>query len=230
MAASQRAASRQGDPMSSPTASPPGLIVTLAYVALAATSCSSSLAFSDTASIVVAGHPPAPPPPPPPAAPEPPKRVEVQQDQIVIREKIQFETDQAVIKPESFDLLNEITSVVTANPQLKRLSIEGHTDSTGSDKYNQKLSDKRAAAVRTYLVEHGIAPERLVSKGWGEAKPLADNASEAGREQNRRVEFIIVEQDVVQRTYEIDPKTGERRELPSTPKATESNAPQGGKP
>ena len=137
--------------------------------------------------------------------------MEVQQDQIVIREKIQFETDQATIKPESFALLNEIARVLSDHPQIKRVSIEGHTDSAGSDKHNQKLSDKRAAAVRTYLVEHAIAPERLTSKGWGEAKPIADNGSDAGREQNRRVEFIIVQQDVVNQTYEIDPATGEKR-------------------
>ena len=137
--------------------------------------------------------------------------MEVQQDQIVIREKIQFETDQAVIKPESFDLLNEIARVLSDHPQIKRVSIEGHTDSAGSDSYNKKLSDRRAAAVRSYLVEHAIAPERLTSKGWGEAKPIADNGSDAGREQNRRVEFIIVQQDVVNQTYEIDPKTGEKR-------------------
>ena len=108
--------------------------------------CSGTIAFSDTQTLVVAGTPPAPPPPPEPPPPPPPppppepKRVEVQADQIVIREKIQFETDKAVIKPESFDLLNEITSVIKDNPQLKKVSIEGHTDSDGSDKYNKKLS------------------------------------------------------------------------------------------
>jgi outer membrane protein OmpA-like peptidoglycan-associated protein len=188
-------------------------------IALVVTGCSHSMAFSDTASISVVGHPPAPPPPPeppPPPAPEPPKRVEVLQDQIVIREKIQFETDQAVIKPESFDLMNEIVGVVNGNPQLKKLSIEGHTDNVGTDKHNQKLSDKRAAAVRTYMVAHSVASERLVSKGWGKTKPLADNDSEEGREHNRRVEFIIVEQDVVRKTYEIDPATGKPRPVTSS--------------
>jgi OOP family OmpA-OmpF porin len=203
--------------------------ICVSALGLAVAGCSNTMAFSDTSSIMVVGHPPpppAPPPPPPPPPPEAPKRVEVQQDQIVIREKIQFETDQAVIKPESFDLMNEIVGVVNGNAQIKRLSIEGHTDNVGSDKHNQKLSDKRAAAVRSYLVEHGVTPARLVSKGWGESKPLADNDTDAGREQNRRVEFIIAEQDVVRQTYEIDPATGERRAL--TPPATES-APEPGK-
>jgi outer membrane protein OmpA-like peptidoglycan-associated protein len=181
-----------------------------------AAACSHTLVFSDTASLPVVGHPPPapalPPPPPPPAPPEP-KRVEVQQDQIVIHDKIQFDTDKATIKPESDSLMDEIVQVVQNNPQIKQLSIEGHTDSTGADKHNQQLSEQRAAAVRGYLVQHGVEAARLVSKGWGESKPIADNATEAGREQNRRVEFLILEQDVVQRTYEVDPKTGARREV-----------------
>jgi outer membrane protein OmpA-like peptidoglycan-associated protein len=156
--------------------------------------CSNTMAFSDTASIVIVGHPPPPPPPPPlpPPPPPAPKRVEVSQNQIVIHEKIQFETGKAAIRPESFDLLNEVTAVIQANPQITRLSVEGHTDSVGTDNQNQLLSDKRAAAVLKYLVDHGIAAGRLLSKGWGESKPIGDNATEEGREQNRRVEFVIV--------------------------------------
>src|SRR5262245_9605379 len=185
-------------------------------VCLPLAACSGSLAFSDTAPLVVMGTPPPPPEPPPPPPPPPPpepKRVEVTQDQIVIHEKIQFETNKAVIKPESFGLLDEVTAAIRDTPQLKKLSIEGHTDSVGSDKYNQKLSDQRAASVKTYLVEHGIDAAKLVSKGWGESKPIGDNETEPGREQNRRVEFIIAEQEAVKKTYEIDPKTGEKREV-----------------
>lgn len=131
----------------------------------------------------------------------------------MIREKIQFETNKAVIKPESFGLVDEITAAVRDTAQIKKLSIEGHTDDVGGDKYNQKLSEQRAAAVRTYLVEKGIDAGRLVSKGWGETKPIGDNKTEEGREQNRRVEFIILEQDEVKKTYEIDPTTGEKREV-----------------
>ena len=184
-----------------------------------ATACSGTMAFSDTAPLTITGTPPPPPPaaepepPPPPPPPPEPKRVEVTQDQIVIREKIQFETNKAVIKPESFGLVDEIVAAVRDTPQIKKLSIEGHTDNVGNDKYNQKLSDQRAAAVRTYLVEKGIDAGRLVAKGWGESKPIGDNATEEGREQNRRVEFIIVEQDEIKKTYEIDPATGEKREV-----------------
>jgi len=155
--------------------------------------------FSDTSPIVITGNPPAPQPPSPPEPPKPaeppaPKRVEVKQDQIVIHEKIQFETNKAAIKPESGSLLEEITNVIKQNPQIKRLSIEGHTDSTGADKHNQKLSEQRAAAVRDHLVQHGVEAERLSSRGWGKSKPIGDNSTAVGREENRRVEFVIVEQ------------------------------------
>ena len=161
--------------------------------------CTHTLVFSDTSPIVVTGNPPAPPPPPEPEPPKPaeppaPKRVEVKQDQIVIHEKIQFETNKASIKPESGSLLEEITNVIKQNPQIKRLSIEGHTDSTGADKHNQKLSEQRAEAVRDHLVQHGVEAERLSSRGWGESKPIGDNSTAIGREENRRVEFVIVEQ------------------------------------
>jgi outer membrane protein OmpA-like peptidoglycan-associated protein len=200
-------------------------IILLAWIvstALGAAACTHTLVFSDTATLPVVGHPPpapAPPPPPPPPPPAEPKRVEVQQDQIVIHDKIQFDTDKATIKSESHPLMDEIAQVVQSNPQIKKLSIEGHTDSTGADKRNQQLSEQRAAAVRDYLVQHGVDSARLVSKGWGKSKPISDNATEAGREQNRRVEFLILEQDVVQRTYEVDPKTGAQKDV-TTPDTT----------
>jgi outer membrane protein OmpA-like peptidoglycan-associated protein len=193
--------------------------VVIAGLSTLAAACSGSLAFSDTSPLVVVGTPPPPPPPPEPPPPPPPpppaapKRVELTQDQIVIHDKIQFETNKAVIKPESFGLLDEITAAVKEASQIKKLSIEGHTDDVGADKYNLKLSEQRAASVKQYLVEHGIDAARLASKGWGEAKPIGDNKTEEGKEQNRRVEFIIVEQDVVKKTYEIDPATGEKREV-----------------
>jgi OOP family OmpA-OmpF porin len=174
----------------------------LGVLASQLTACTHTLVFSDTSPIVIAGTPPAPPPPPPPPPelpakpiePAAPKLVEVKKDQIVIHEKIQFETNKATIKPESGALLEEITNVIKQNPQLTRLSIEGHTDSTGSDKRNQVLSEQRAAAVRDYLVQHGVAAERLASRGWGKSRPIGDNSTAMGREENRRVEFVIVEQ------------------------------------
>lgn len=156
--------------------------------------------FSDSNPLVITGTPPAPEP----------KRVEVTEDRIEIHEKIQFDFDKATIKPESHDLLNEVAQVIKDNPHIHELSIEGHTSSEGSDKYNQDLSERRAASVRQYLVEHGIPEEKLTSKGWGEAKPIADNETAAGKEKNRRVEFVITDQAEVKKTVEIDPETGER--------------------
>lgn len=176
------------------------------WVVALTSGCTHTLAFSDSTPIVVTGTPPAPPVPPAPPTPQPkltlpsapatpatPKRVEVQKNQIAIHEKIQFETNQASIKPESNDLLDEIVAVVQSTPQIAHLSIEGHTDSTGNAAHNQRLSEQRAAAVQDYLVQHGVSTERLSSKGWGAQKPLADNATPTGREQNRRVELVILE-------------------------------------
>ncbi len=173
------------------------------------------MAFSDASALVVVGKPP-PPPPPPPAPPPKPKRVEVTQDKIVITEKIQFDFNKSTIKPESNGLLDEIVSVVKENPQLKKISIEGHTDSDGSDQYNLKLSEGRAQAVMKYLVDHGVDAARLTARGFGESKPIASNDTPEGKEKNRRVEFLITEQDQVKKTYEIDPKTGKRKEVGST--------------
>jgi OOP family OmpA-OmpF porin len=185
-----------------------------ALLAFGLIGCGGTMAFSDTSSIAVVGTPPAPPEPvAKPEPPPPPKRVEVTADKIVIKEKIQFDLNKATIRPESNGLLNEIVEVMKENPQIKKVSIEGHTDSNGSNEYNTKLSDERAKSVMGYLTSHGIDAARLTAKGWGEAKPIDDNTTDAGREQNRRVEFLIVEQDQVKKTYEIDPKTGEKKEV-----------------
>jgi OOP family OmpA-OmpF porin len=184
-----------------------------ASVASVASGCSGTMAFADTSSLVVTGEPPAPPAPPPEPEPPPPKRVEVTADKIVIKEKIQFDVDKTTIKPESNGLLDEITQVIKDNPRIKKIAIEGHTDGDGSDKYNLKLSDGRAKAVMEYLVTHGIEAGRLTAKGFGESKPIASNDTPEGKEQNRRVEFLITEQEDLTKTYEIDPKTGKRREV-----------------
>jgi OOP family OmpA-OmpF porin len=173
------------------------------------------MAFSDRSSLVITGEGPPPPEPPPVAeAPPPaPKRVEVTADKIVITEKIQFDVDKTTIKPESNGLLDELVAVIKDNPQIKKLSIEGHTDGDGSDKYNMRLSDGRAKSVMEYFTSHGVDAGRLAAKGFGESKPLASNDTPEGKETNRRVEFLITEQDEVKKTFEIDPKTGKRREI-----------------
>ncbi len=102
---------------------------------------------------------------------------------------ILFDLNLATIKPESETVLEEVLKMLKAEPTWK-ITIEGHTDSSGTLAFNQTLSEKRAIAVKDYLVKHGISAERLQTKGFGSSKPVADNATEAGRAQNRRVELV----------------------------------------
>jgi outer membrane protein OmpA-like peptidoglycan-associated protein len=144
-------------------------------------------------------------------ASRPHKRVVVTADRIVINEKILFDFNAASIQPGSFPLLDELTAVLRANPQLHKISIDGHTDGDGDAAYNLKLSRERAAAVQRYLTEHGVEASRLTARGFGEERPIASNEDDAGKEQNRRVEFLITEQATRRDTYEVDPATGESR-------------------
>jgi len=110
----------------------------------------------------------------------------------VVLQNIFFETNLAVITPVSFPALDRVINFMKKNPDIK-VEIDGHTDSVGSDAYNQRLSQARAQAVVEYLVKHGISRDRLVAKGFGEAKPVAPNTTPEGRAKNRRVEFRILE-------------------------------------
>jgi len=101
---------------------------------------------------------------------------------------IYFETGKATLLKKSFAPLNEVAKILTNNPELK-LAIDGHTDNVGSDALNQTLSDKRAAAVKAYLVKQGVDESRITSTGYGESQPVADNKTAAGRQKNRRVEM-----------------------------------------
>jgi outer membrane protein OmpA-like peptidoglycan-associated protein len=111
---------------------------------------------------------------------------------IEIKQKVHFETAKYRILPVSFKLLNDVAQVLKDFPDM-RVSVEGHTDSQGSDQYNQTLSENRANSVREYLVGQGIPAERLRSIGFGESKPIASNRTARGREANRRVEFRILD-------------------------------------
>jgi outer membrane protein OmpA-like peptidoglycan-associated protein len=124
----------------------------------------------------------------------PPPRVVITQSSIEIKDKVQFEYGKAALLPVSFGLLDQVAQVMTENPQLEVLQVEGHTDATGGAAFNRKLSQQRAESVRTYLIGKGVEAKRLVAKGFGPDKPIADNSTDAGREQNRRVEFNILKQ------------------------------------
>jgi outer membrane protein OmpA-like peptidoglycan-associated protein len=130
---------------------------------------------------------------PPPLAVAKKPKVYIEKKKIVITETIRFETGKANILPASFSLLDEVANILVVNPQIKVL-VEGHTDSVGSDSYNLRLSQARADSVMKYLLSAGISPERLKALGYGEARPIADNATKMGRAKNRRVEFTIIGQ------------------------------------
>ena len=106
------------------------------------------------------------------------------------KEKINFSTNKAYIKKSSHHLLNELIKIAKSCPKNK-IVIEGHTDSDGLRKYNKKLSERRANAVKSYLIKHGIKANRLKSVGYGEMKPIAKNSTKAGKRQNRRIEFNV---------------------------------------
>lgn len=108
----------------------------------------------------------------------------------VATQGILFATNSDRIRPESTPTLEEIGTMLSEHPDL-RLGIEGHTDSDGDDAYNQDLSERRAASVRAFLIErYGIDGTRLETAGFGESRPVADNASPEGKQQNRRVELV----------------------------------------
>jgi outer membrane protein OmpA-like peptidoglycan-associated protein len=171
-------------------------------LALCAAACGGSIHFEDR--IPVPGSRPSTP------APVPEPRVELRDDRIVINEKIQFAYDDDRILPASFGLLDEVGKVIKQNPQLKKIEIGGHASTEGSDEHNLHLSDRRAQAVMKHLVEQaGVEAERLAARGYGETRPVIHpDDTEEQREVNRRVEFLIVEQDAVERRAEADSTTG----------------------
>lgn len=123
-----------------------------------------------------------------------PALVVLQKTKIEILEKVFFEFAKAVIKPESFELLNQVADVINTHPDLGRVQVEGHTDDKGNDKYNLDLSQARAASVRQYLIGRGVPEDQLLAVGFGETKPIVENTTEEGRSQNRRVEFNLIDQ------------------------------------
>src|SRR5690606_17757762 len=103
-----------------------------------------------------------------------------------------FDTAQATLKPGAYPTIERVAEVLKAEPD-RRVTIEGHTDSRGSDEYNQQLSERRAAAVEAALVERGVSRDQIISIGKGETFPIASNDDAGGRQQNRRVELIFAD-------------------------------------
>jgi len=132
-----------------------------------------------------APKPAPPPPPPPPPAPE-------EGTKIISLEGTHFDFDKATLRPEAMTKLDEAVGIMNEHAAI-RINVEGHTDSMGSDAYNQKLSDQRSASVVSYLLSKGIAADRMSATGFGESRPVASNETAEGRAKNRRVDLIVAE-------------------------------------
>jgi outer membrane protein OmpA-like peptidoglycan-associated protein len=135
---------------------------------------------------------PAPAPAPAPAAPAPapaPPTLPVRRGMRLVLLGVHFEEAKAVLLPESRANLDAVAQSLLANPEV-RVEVAGHTDSRSPAEYNLWLSRARAEAVRAYLIERGVAADRLVARGYGLTRPIATNATAAGRARNRRVELI----------------------------------------
>jgi len=123
------------------------------------------------------------------------KGAAVLENSLIIFDKINFEYDSAEIKSESFPILDSIVELMKANAFLKLVEVQGHADERGSDRYNLKLTGKRAESVVKYLTDHGVEKARLRWAGYGELCPIDSGHDEAAWEKNRRVEFKVVKTD-----------------------------------
>jgi len=129
--------------------------------------------------------------PPPDGCPKKYTLLEVKKDKIEIKQQVHFATAKFRVLPDSFPLLNQVVQALNDFPKM-RVSIEGHTDNVGREASNMRLSQRRAEAVRDFLVAKGISPSRLEAIGYGPTKPLASNKTPKGKAKNRRTEFRII--------------------------------------
>ena len=110
---------------------------------------------------------------------------------VTMKDSILFDVGSATLKPQSHESIQKISDVLVKYPKTE-ITVAGHTDSTGKADYNQKLSERRANSVKLVLAEKGISPARVSSIGFGADQPIASNATDEGKRQNRRVELRIV--------------------------------------
>ncbi|MCA9558799.1 MAG: OmpA family protein, partial [Myxococcales bacterium] len=122
-------------------------------------------------------------------------KVVVTCERVELTESVYFDTAKYSIQARSFPLLDQVAQALNENAHIKKVRIEGHTDNQGNDGFNLTLSNNRAREVRIYLIGKGVDEKRLTSKGYGETRPIATNETEQGRAQNRRVDFVITDQD-----------------------------------
>jgi len=166
--------------------------------ALAIEECDPDLVARSAEPVAPPKPAPAPKPAAKPAAPAPaakpaakPAAVAPVTEKVTLAADVLFDFDKSVVKPEGKTKLDELVS------KLKAINLEviiaiGHTDSIGSDQYNQKLSMRRAQSVKTYMVSKGIQANRIYTEGKGEKQPVAPNTTKEGRQKNRRVEVEVV--------------------------------------
>jgi outer membrane protein OmpA-like peptidoglycan-associated protein len=109
---------------------------------------------------------------------------------VVTMADVLFDVGKYDVRPNTREKLARLAGIMLAHPGLQ-LEIEGHTDSTGSEEFNQKLSEQRAMTVQSYMVQQGLPADSVSAKGFGKTMPIADNGTAAGRQQNRRVEIIV---------------------------------------
>jgi outer membrane protein OmpA-like peptidoglycan-associated protein len=109
---------------------------------------------------------------------------------VTFKSDVLFDTNSAALKAGSYDEISRVSQVLNQYPETT-IMIAGHTDSTGSDTYNQQLSEQRAMAVKNALAGQGVNPARMTAVGYGESRPIADNNTESGRQTNRRVAITI---------------------------------------
>ena len=119
-------------------------------------------------------------------------RVIVRKGKLEILDKIYFETDKDIIKEISYPILDAIAATMKGNPQILEIEVQGHADERGDDAHNMDLTERRAKAVRVYLIDKGIDGNRLQSHGYGETKPVCMEHNEDCWSRNRRVEFVII--------------------------------------
>jgi OmpA-OmpF porin, OOP family len=125
-----------------------------------------------------------------------PRFIHLEGGMVRVLQQVHFQTGSATILPDSFPMLMEMVQLLKANPTIKKMRVEGHTDNRGGADLNLDLSKRRAASVRTWLVDHGIEPGRLESEGYGLTRPIQTNDTDEGRAANRRVEFKITDEDM----------------------------------
>jgi len=122
--------------------------------------------------------------------------VKLKESVIITMKPINFELDSDVIEASSFYILDAVVATMKGNPDIALIEVAGHTDEQGSDAHNLDLSERRAASVVRYLVEHGVEDKRLGSQGYGETQPKIAEKSQRAYSINRRVEFVILKRDL----------------------------------